>query len=431
MFTGIFIILIFLFFAVLMYLNKISAILALPLMAFIISLISGVPLKDIATEVISNGAVRLNVAIITVLFGSILSQFLNQTKIAESIIKKIAEFSGENTFLTSIIVVVSVAVLFSVLGGLGSVIMVASIVLPILLSAGLSRKTAACLFLMSLGLGGIFNLTNWQLYLSVLNLTQQQILEFAIPLGIVFFLVIILFIIVEINLEGLSIGWEEKIEDETIEFVPFPAFFTPIIPILIVFSFSIYNLIVKPSQPYEFPIITAMIIGILWGFIFTFNSKNSVNVLTKSIVEGIGAVGPAVAIIIGIGMLLNAINNPLVSDKLSPIIVWLIPQNKLSFVLTFGLFAPLSLYRGPFNIWGMGAGLIAIMLSSKLLPAQAIMAALLSVGQIQGVCDPTNTHNVWIANYLDINVQDILKKTLFYMWLVAILGLIIGAIFIF
>jgi hypothetical protein len=61
------------------------------------------------------------------------------------------------------------------------------------------------------------------------------------------------------------------------------------------------------------------------------------------------------------------------------------------------------------------------------LKAFAVMSALMSVGQIQGVSDPTNTHNVWIANYLNLNVQDILKRTLPYMWALAAAGLVVAA----
>lgn len=55
------------------------------------------------------------------------------------------------------------------------------------------------------------------------------------------------------------------------------------------------------------------------------------------------------------------------------------------------------------------------------------MAALLSVGQIQGVCDPTNAHNVWIANYVGTDVQQILRRTIVYVWVAAAVGLVIAA----
>ncbi len=414
-----------------MYLNKLPALVALPLMAFLIALISGMPLREIASNVISDGAVRLSVPIVTVMIGSMLSQFVSNSKIAESMIKKIAEYSGDNPIVATLVSVAAVSVLFSVLGGLGSVIMVASIALPIMLSIGLSRITAASIFLMALGLGGIFNLTNWQLYITVLGLSQKDMIKFAVPLSVVFAVTIVVFLLVEMRLKGLSKGWDIKSEDTNPKNISFFAMLTPIIPIVIVFGFTAYNILFKPSNPFEFPIIAAMLVGLAWGYVFTFDKDKSLNILVKSVVEGIGSVGPAVAIIMGIGMLLNSVSHPAVFEKLLPLISRIIPDNPIKFVLAFSVLSPLTLYRGPLNIWGMGAGLVGIILSSKMLTPFAIMVALMSVGQIQGVCDPTNTHNVWIANYLDLNTQDILKKTIPYMWIVAALGLIIGAVIAF
>lgn len=430
MFLGITILSIFVFFAVLMYLNRLPALIALPLMAVIIAVIAGISPANIAAYVISDGAVRLNVAIITVLFGAILSQFVSNAGIAETLVKKVAELSGDNPFFTALAMTAVVALLFTVLGGLGSVIMVASITLPIMLSIGLPRLTAGCLFLMGLGLGGIFNLTNWQLFISVLGLSQGQILRFALILGALSVLTVITFLFVELKLLGTSVGWEIKKETEDRPFVPWPAVLTPVVPIALVLGFSLYNYFYRPVQPFDFPIITAMLLGLVWGFSTTYR-KGSLNLLTKSVVEGIGSVGPAVAIIMGIGMLLNAVTDPSVIYSLAPVMARIIPSEPVPYVLFFAVLAPLSLYRGPLNIWGMGAGLVGLMISSKVLPPFAVMAALMSVGQIQGVSDPTNTHNVWIANYLNLNVQDVLKKTIPYMWALAAAGLIVAALMVF
>jgi hypothetical protein len=170
-----------------------------------------------------------------------------------------------------------------------------------------------------------------------------------------------------------------------------------------------------------------MVLGLVWGF-FTTLKKGSVNLLSRSVYEGINSVGPAVALIMGIGMVLNAVMHPAVTDKVAPILVTILPTTPVHYVLFFAVLAPLTLYRGPLNIWGMGAGLIGLMVTAKVMPEAAIMAALMSVGQIQGVCDPTNTQNVWIANNLNINVQDILKRTVVYIWILALIGLLIAAI---
>ncbi len=49
--------------------------------------------------------------------------------------------------------VVATAVLFTTLSGLGSIIMVGSIVLPILISVGVPAASAACIFLMAFTTG--------------------------------------------------------------------------------------------------------------------------------------------------------------------------------------------------------------------------------------------------------------------------------------
>src|SRR5581483_11619285 len=78
-----------------------------------------------------------------------------------------------------------VAVLFVSLSGLGAIIMVGSIVLPIMMTSGIPRKIAATLFLMAFALGFIFNIANWKFYTSFFGVTQTQLLAFAVVLAIV------------------------------------------------------------------------------------------------------------------------------------------------------------------------------------------------------------------------------------------------------
>ena len=263
MILAIAIFLIFLFFALLMYSNKIPALLALPIMAVLIAVFAGMSPQDIVRTVISDGASRLGVAIVTVLFGSMLSQFVAKSGIAETLIKKVAELSGDNPFLVSLFMVIIVAVLFTVLGGLGAVIMVASIVLPILLSIGVPRVMAGCLFLMGMSLGGIFNLTNWQIYISVLQIPQEQILGFSVLIGAAALITMVLFLAIELKRMGTSVGWNEKTDDQP-KFVSWYAALTPIVPLFLVLGFSAFNFITKPVQPFEVPIMSAMIAGRVW-----------------------------------------------------------------------------------------------------------------------------------------------------------------------
>ncbi len=91
----------------------------------------------------------MSAAIMAVIFGAWLGQLMNRTGVTETIIKKSAELGGDRPMIVTLVMVVAVAILFTTLAGLGSIIMVGSIVLPILISVGVPAMSAACIFLMA------------------------------------------------------------------------------------------------------------------------------------------------------------------------------------------------------------------------------------------------------------------------------------------
>ena len=419
---------VFIFFAALMYARFLPALIALPVMAVAISLAAGMPPSDIMLQVITLGSAKLSMAMITVFFGAMLGQLIKNTGVAKSVVRNVAELSGDNPLFVSAALMIVTALLFTVLGGLGAVIMLATIVLPVMLSMGVPPVTATSIFLIGISLGGILNLANWQLYMSVLRLEQSQVLSFALPLFVLMLIVSVIFLLVELrrgNLSYLCCAYPIE-EDEKVGLL---SLFTPLVPLVLVFGFSAYNILARPAVAYEFPIIAAMFIGLVYGVVTTWKGwERSINTLTKSVIDGVSSSAPAIALILGIGMLLSAVMHPAVAEAMNPVIAAILPGTSIGYVLFFSLLCPLALYRGPLNIWGLGSGLIGIMLASQRLSPQAIMAAMLSVGQMQGVADPTNTFNVWIANHLNISVHDILKKTILYMWALAVAGLILSAV---
>lgn len=436
---------IFLFFAVLMYRGKLPALLALPLMAISMFLVGGafhygvnlsypgsnvvVLLRNCLQIVIEEGAARLAHLIVTIILGTILAELLKTTGVSKAIIRWASELGGDSPFWMSVLMTLATAVLFTSLGGLGSVILVGTLVLPIMLSIGVAPEVAGCLFLLGLSLGGTFNPVNWNLYISVLGLTQQDVFRFALPFGLLFFFVVAGFSLINLP-RRMAAFWAftQGGDEEPVRVSPL-ALLTPLIPIFLILSFNLYNLIVKPANPYTFPINSALLIGVLYGAVTTYKRDGqNVQRATRCVIEGVSSSAPAVGLVIGIGMVLKAVWHPAVGGYMEPALRVAMPQSMLWYVAGFSLLAPLALYRGPLNIWGMGSGLVAIMLATNTLPAAAIMGALLSVGMIQGVCDPTNTHNAWLAGYLGVDVMTFTRRTLLYMWALAVLGLIVAGI---
>jgi hypothetical protein len=410
-----------------MVLKKIPAIFALPLMALLIAVVSGIPFFSSRAEdgtvitgiqdlIFAEGPVRLATSIITMIFGSILGQIIKNTGIAETMIKKVSELAGDRMLILCILISVVLSLLFTSLAGLGSFIMVANIAIPILISVGVPSLAAGCIVLFALSIGGIFNMVNWALYQSVLGLSNEEIRSFAYVFGIVMGLAALLFMIIELKVKRIKTAWPAPAESGQGEHkkINIFAFFTPLIPLILVFFF-------------KWEINTAFIAGILYGFLTTIG-KGSFSMVTKSVLTGVSEISAPLFLMMGIGMLLKVVMDPRVTVHIGGAISSLLPSSPLAYVLFFAILAPLALYRGPLNIWGLGLGLVAIIAGTGKLAPMAIMAAFLTVGQIQGVCDPTNTHNVWTAQAIGNDVNDIMKKTVPYVWAAAIVGLVLSAV---
>jgi len=475
----------FLAMALSMFFRKIPALIALPVMAFFIPIISGVSLNDTIQLVIGQGSLKLHNAYTVALFGSMLSILLQKTKVADSLIKKGAELAGDNPWIIAVILLSLIMLLFTTLGGLGAIIMVATVVLPIMSSVGMSPKTVVGVFLIGLSMGGILNAGNWAVYVDVMGLSLDQVRPFALIMFGVTYGMSLIYITVQLHRDGQDLKLKKillyslcgiagivmlvlvisqlspelrmtvqqalrqvgralkigvgagmallfiysglknvALKSASEKDIFWAAYFSPVIPLFLILIFNMN-------------FIAAFICGLLFGFVATYR-PGRLNVLVQSILEGGAVVMPAVALMLGIGMLLNAIMGPgsdwnathpagwPVLNLLQPLLAHVIPSNGLSYIVMFGIASPLALYRGPLNVWGMGYGLAAVFLASGMNPG-AVMGLLMAVGQVQGICDPTNTHNVWLANEMQVDVQKVLWNTIPYAWAVAVIGLIFSA----
>lgn len=453
--VGVICLLVFLLMALLMYSRKISAILALPVMAVAISIIGGIPPAEILADVINKGAVRLHATYTTTMFGAILAELMNKNGIAKSLVRFVAEFAYDNPYVLGLMLTLTTALLFSTLGGLGAVIMVGTIILPVMRSLGIDSITAGALYLFGISLGGMFNIAGWQLYMDVLKIQTPQIVSFVVPFALFVGLILLIFLAVELRnwknwkyfLPGLLFlaisGYALNSRHENPALAPAMVNYFSIIAafalLIALIFFALWRqrkniadnsplALATPFIPiclvlfFHWDFIPAFMAGIIYGTGTTWR-RDSVNLLTRSIIDGIATVAPAVVLMIGIGMLIVAVTHPAVTSSIAPLLTKVVPTHALSFLLVFTILAPLALYRGPLSMWGMGSGLVAILQKATILSSQAIMAMIMSVGQIQGICDPTNTANIWIANYLGTDTTVLLRKTLPYAWSAVILGL--------
>ena len=414
--TAILIILVFAIFAALMISRRMPAILAVPAMAVCVAAVARTPLKEILELVVTNGSIKLANQYLMVIAGAMLGRVVMQTGIAESMIKRAAEFGGDRPMAVALTMMVAVAWLFTTLTGLGAIIMVGGLALPIMMSIGVPRKLTGILFLLAFALGFVFNIGMWGFYQGTFNIDPQAIKQFAIVLAVIDAAVLAVFLAVASRRMRYYGAWAMAAEEEAParkHDVPLLALAIPIVPLILHAGLGV-------------PVVAAFLIGALLGVLVT-RPKEMVRQLSSAAVKGLEDVAPAVILMVGIGMLLNATTLPVVKESLTPLIGAVNLRSPWVYVLFFGLLSPLALYRGPLNPYGIGIGIYLLIRDLNLLPPLALLAAVMSVVQVQNTCDPTNTQNVWIANYVGMRVEELTRQTILFKVAVCLLGLVAGA----
>lgn len=424
-FQAIGILLVFLIFVGLMMTRKLPTILALPLMAVLFAIIAGVPWMSsdpetatIAKTILSAGSMRLSGAIAGLVFGAWFGQILNKVGITKSIIRKAAELAGDKPVLIAVLFFVTASIIFSAAGGLGMVILVGTIVIPIMLTAGISQFVASIVVVSAVGVGALFNVSNWAVYVDVLGLSVAEIADYTLVAALPLIALSLAMIIFYIKKDGRGRkAWAmPNATGADGKKVPAIALISPLVPVILVFAFKL-------------DIVPAVVIGALVTILLTL-PKRPIHVLSSALIEGIQDIAGAMALMIGIGILLNSVMAPQVSSLISPLIEAVLPTNPLMYIIFFTLLSPLAIYRGPLNVWGLGSGIAALFVTAGMTPVAA-MLALRVVSNVQAVSDPTNSHNVWVADFTKSDINEILKKTLPWMMVSVLISMLIGAFMVF
>lgn len=408
----------------LMMSKKMPAILTLPCMGILIAAVAGVPFisgdaetQSITSFVIAGGASRLSGTIIVTVFGAIFAKVIQKEGISDAIIRKAAELAGDKPIMIAFALTAAIALIFTAMSGAGPVIMVAQIAIPLLLSAGIEPIVAASLVLFGLNIGLLFNVSQYQIYVDTIGMDMDVIKTSSIVMGIICIVVTMVYIIVNVNKKTARSTWAMSTGETAEKKVNPVAMLMPLLPIVLVF-FLKWN-----AE-------TSLLVAIIVTALIT-KPRQSIQVLSASVVEGIKDVAGVIGLMIGIGILLNGVAAQQTSALMQPIISVILPSNPIVYVIVFTILSPLALYRGPLNMYGLGSGLANIFLAAGKLSAPAVGMALRSTSVVQCVSDPTNTQNVIVADYAKVDVNDILKSTLPYTMVMALGILIYAAVALF
>jgi hypothetical protein len=408
----------------LMLARRLPTAFALVLLAVVIAFLAGAPLtgeNSVLDTVLQEGAPALAATMIAIILGSWLGKLLDETGIAGTLVRKIVEFGGDRPTVVALGVLAVSALVGTVTGSAPAAMLAGIIGIPAMIAVGVPKVTAAGTVLMGIAVGIPFELPLWQFFSTALELPIPTVRGFMVKLFPFALVAALAFVLVETRRRGTEHAWSLKSMDakprsrrRDLGDAPWYALLAPAVPLVLALGF-------------ELAIIPSLLAGVLYALATTTRPGEMNKRLLRTLYGGFEVAAPPIALFIAIGILLAAVKLPGAVDALEPLVKAVSPQNPVLFVLVFTLLVPLCLYRGPLNVFGLGAGIASVLIATGIYPAAAVLGMTTSYNQVFGVADPTSTQTVWSAQYAGVTPQQVMVRTLPYVWAVALGGLCVTA----
>ncbi|TDT42350.1 tripartite ATP-independent transporter DctM subunit [Streptomyces sp. BK208] len=404
--------------------RKLPTAFALVLLAVVIAFLSGAPLtgeNSVLDTVLQEGAPALAATMVAIILGSWLGKLLDETGIAGTLVRKIVEFGGDRPTVVALGVLAVSALVGTVTGSAPAAMLAGIIGIPAMVAVGVPKVTAAGTVLMGIAVGVPFELPVWQFFSTALDLPVDTVRGFMVKLFPFALVAAVAYVVIENRRRGTEHAWSLKSVSarpaprrERLGDAPWYALLAPVVPLVLALGLDV-------------AIIPSMLAGVLYALVTTTRPGEMNKRLLRTLYGGFEVAAPPLALFVAIGILLAAVKLPGAVDALEPLMKAVSPQNPVLFVVVFTALVPLCLYRGPLNVFGLGAGIAGVLIATGIYPAVAVLGMATSYNQVFGVADPTSTQTVWAAQYAGVGPQQVMVRTLPYVWLVALGGLCVTA----
>ncbi|MCM1938187.1 TRAP transporter large permease subunit [Streptomyces sp. G3] len=404
--------------------RKLPTAFALVLLAVVIAFLSGAPLtgkNSVLDTVLQEGAPALAATMVAIILGSWLGKLLDETGIAGTLVRKIVEFGGDRPTVVALGVLAVSALVGTVTGSAPAAMLAGIVGIPAMVAVGVPKVTAAGTVLMGIAVGVPFELPVWQFFSTALDLPVDTVRGFMVKLFPFALVAAVAYVVIENRRRGTEHAWSLKSVSarpaprrERLGDAPWYALLAPVIPLVLALGL-------------EVAIIPSMLTGVLYALVTTTRPGEMNKRLLRTLYGGFEVAAPPLALFVAIGILLAAVKLPGAVDELEPLMKAVSPQNPVLFVIVFTVLVPLCLYRGPLNVFGLGAGIAGVLIATGIYPAVAVLGMATSYNQVFGVADPTSTQTVWAAQYAGVGPQQVMVRTLPYVWLVALGGMCVTA----
>ncbi|KYZ76631.1 citrate transporter [Anaerosporomusa subterranea] len=378
-------------------------------------IIGRVPLNIVVTDIFQTSVENYGKTIAIIVFGAWFGRMLVDTGIAGYIIKKTVELAGDKPLVSTLLLSIVCALIFTSAFGVGSVMAIGMIVLPILFSLGIDKKTAVGAYLLAVAAGMYLNIAYVSQFFAVFKNVKynDNYIQFAVIATIVHIAVMVAFIIfnyMRAQKGGRARAWAVGAVSEERETLGWYCMIVPFIPIVMVSFFK--------WQP-----IPSFLLGIFLGLLLTRNMVSynlAVEKIQKTLYDGIADSGLLIGMLYSVNIFQAAAKQ--VSPILQNLMGGIIPTSSVLILIAVCVLAPLALFRGPLMIWGSGIALVSIFQAMGVFSEMFLFALFLipPVAIVASAC-PTQSWTMWGLSYAKLEPKQYIKTNLPWAWLILII----------
>lgn len=375
---------------------------------------------SVLTNVFQTGPENYGKAIlVNIFFGAFFGRILIDTGIAATLIRKVVELGGDKPRVTMSLLCIVTAVIFTSMTGIGPVISIAVIVLPIMLSLGIPSPIALFSFMGSIMAGIFGNIVNFKQYQAIFATANESYASYDynayFTFGMIAMAVSLVVVLIVANLsmnkKKISRAWAATTpEEQNSGDAPAISWISIILPVIGVVAFKI-------------PIIFGFIVAGLFALWTCGKLKGGFasicRMLSKQFADGAIDVAPMIGFLLTLAMFNNAATYA--SPYFKILFGGVMPQTALLLCIVFAVLTPLGFFRGPMNLVGSGAAILAVVVSTAAWPVQFLYPLFAVTTVAPQHLDVTQSWVAWGFGYTKVPARDFMKMSIPSGWIIGII----------
>lgn len=381
--------------------------------------IGRIPINTAVNQLLSAPALKYGSTIMVIIFGSWFGRVLVDTGIASDISRQAVKVFYRHPVLAAILVCLITAFIFTSAYGVGAVIAIAVILLPILTSLGLKKNVAVTAFVMAIGAPMYVNIVivkQIQLFFPKVVYGPKYLAYAFAAMGIQLIVVILFILLHAKNIHKNDHPAENKQSD-----APKINKLTYILPILPVLMNILFKWEPVPG------LMLAIILALLLTGKLNHGYKKMLAFVNDTIQKSISDIATLIIMLLFLAMF-SAVAVK-VTANFNDILTAIVPTNPWVLAIAFGILSPLALFRGPLMVWGAGSATAAVLAATGFFNQYFAFAMIIvpSVSMAVSTCI-TQSWNLWVVQDQKLPVKTFLKTGVPFGWITCILNCLLAAI---